>query len=110
MKRFQRWIVSGLAGVSLLLCMTTCVLSVRSYWVLEEIKPGRSTACALITFKGRIYLIKSQSRSPGIYRSVSLGDDESHWVFNTPNHDFFSDPMVSFSNSGCTGLLACRCG
>jgi hypothetical protein len=35
MKRFRRWVFNGLAALSLVLCLATCVLWVRSYFVPE---------------------------------------------------------------------------
>lgn len=35
MKRFRRWVVNGIVALSLVLCLATCVLWVRSYFVVD---------------------------------------------------------------------------
>jgi len=58
MKRLRRWLFNGLAALSLLLCVGTVTMWVRSYWRLDHFglasNPhfGVVTACAADSFDG----------------------------------------------------------
>ena len=52
MKRFCRWVVNGLAGLSLLLCLAIASLWVRSYWIRDYIRWSRASG-GRVVFDGR---------------------------------------------------------
>jgi len=61
MRRFLRWMFNGLAALSLLLCVTTAMLWVQSYWAAEGL--GLQT---------RQHFSPQPSNSPGDYVEYSV--------------------------------------
>jgi len=49
MKRFRRWVFNAIAALSLVICVATAVLWVRSYWFDDEVGiygPNNSYVCS----------------------------------------------------------------
>lgn len=101
-KRAWRYIFNGLTLLSLLACVATIILWVRSYWVAEGVSHNADGGSTWMLTNERGYLglttIRYERESP-LQRPVR----SQPWVF----HRAPADPAASqdYAGSGLTGML-----
>ena len=89
MKRFRRWLFSGLAAISLTMCAATAALWLQSYWPQGEFELPFAPSFRIASAYGDLIILWLRSdsvvfsinrpASNNSYHSFSIGRYDSHW-------------------------------
>jgi hypothetical protein len=99
----RRHLFTILSAVSLLLCVMTAVLWVRSYWVADKIQINRPAWREVATYKGRLYLAGSPNSTYSFPMFATDAVTASSRSYDVPDHDLL---LLRWGGRGSDGSWA----
>ena len=94
----RRRLFNILSAVSLLVCVMTAVLWVRSYWVADKIQINRPAWREVATYKGRLYLAGSPNSTYSFFQWRRKRGEERGSEANLRNPPVQHEPALSLRN------------